>query len=155
MRVTHVGDSQRMPNHDSPLPIGPEGEVMATTIQLRNDFAAQDLRGLAKRTDDAGHARRGFWRRRRYATAGQGDRRQLGASACLDREQDRRRFLAAAEHGHASGGQEPGADPKSGETDFVADQREHQMLRRSSAAEWSDLAAQHPYLALLRYRRRV
>lgn len=31
---------------------------MAAAIELRNDFTAQDLRQLAKRVDDAGHARR-------------------------------------------------------------------------------------------------
>jgi len=34
------------------------GDAMAAAIALRDDFTAQDLRRLARRTRDAGHARR-------------------------------------------------------------------------------------------------
>ena len=64
VNLTHSGDSQRHANRDSLMPLA-LGDAMAAAIALRDDFTAQDLRRLARRTRDAGHARR-LWRWRRF-----------------------------------------------------------------------------------------
>ena len=54
------------------------GDAMAAAIALRDDFTAQDLRRLARRTRDAGHARRLLAVAEIYDGGARGDAARIG-----------------------------------------------------------------------------
>jgi hypothetical protein len=57
VNLTHFYDSRHRANRDSLPPLA-LGDAMAAAIVLREDFTSDDLRRLARRTRDGGHARR-------------------------------------------------------------------------------------------------
>lgn len=84
---------------------------MAAAIELRSDFTAQDLRRLAKQTDDAGHVRRLLALAEIYDGGTRGDAARIGGVGLQIVRDWVLRFNARGPEGLRSG-KAPGQTPK-------------------------------------------
>jgi transposase len=87
------------------------GDAMAAAISLREDFTAQDLRRLARRTRDAGHARRLLVLAEIYDGGARGDAARIGGVGLQTIRDWALRFNAGGPDGLIDG-KAPGQPPK-------------------------------------------